>query len=48
MCYNNLKWLVNVGLLPLGGVMCVTLFEKLSLLIAAATLAVNIIFLITR
>jgi len=47
MCYNNLKWLVNVGLLPLG-VMCVTLFEKLSLLIAAATLAVNIIFLTTR
>ena len=44
MCYNNLKWLVNVGLLPLG-VMCVTLFEKLSLLIAAATLAVNIMFL---
>jgi len=26
--------------------MCVTLFEKLSLLIAAATLVVNIIFLI--
>ena len=47
MCYNNLKWLVNVGLLPLG-VMCVTLFEKLSPLIAAATLVVNIIFLITR
>ena len=47
MCYNNLKWLVNVGLLPLG-VMCVTLFEKLSLLIAAATLVVNIIFLTTR
>ena len=31
---------------PFVGVMCVTLFEKLSLLIAAATLAVNIIFLI--
>ena len=47
MCHNNLKWLVNVGLLPLG-VMCVTLFEKLSLMLAAATLAVNIIFLTTR
>ena len=33
---------------PFVGVMCVTLFEKLSLLIAAATLVVNIIFLITR
>ena len=33
---------------PWGGVMCVTLFEKLSLLIAAATLVVNIIFLITK
>ena len=33
---------------PFVGVMCVTLFEKLSLLIAAATLAVNIMFLITR
>ena len=33
---------------PLVGVMCVTLFEKLSLLIAAATLAVNIMFLITK
>mgnify|MGYP001685651480 FL=1 len=31
---------------PFVGVMCVTLFEKLSLLIAAATLVVNIIFLI--
>ena len=30
------------------GVVCVTLFEKLSLLIAAATLAVNIMFLITK
>ena len=47
MCYNNLKWLVNIGVLPLG-VMCVTLFEKLSLMLAAATLAVNIIFLTTR
>jgi len=28
--------------------MCVTLYEKLSLLIAAATLAVNIIFLISK
>ena len=33
---------------PFVGVMCVTLFEKLSLLIAAATLVVNIIFLITK
>ena len=33
---------------PFVGVMCVTLYEKLSLLIAAATLAVNIMFLITR
>ncbi|EGK62096.1 hypothetical protein HMPREF9081_0345 [Centipeda periodontii DSM 2778] len=33
---------------PFVGVMCVTLYEKLSLLIATATLAVNIIFLITR
>ena len=33
---------------PVVGVMCVTLFEKLSLLIAAATLVVNIIFLITK
>ena len=31
---------------PFVGVVCVTLFEKLSLLIAAATLAVNIMFLI--
>ena len=33
---------------PFRGVMCVTLYEKLSLLIAAATLADNIMFLITR
>ena len=33
---------------PFVGVVCVTLFEKLSLLIAAATLAVNIMFLITK
>ena len=33
---------------PFVGVMCVTLYEKLSLLIAAATLAVNIIFLISK
>ena len=30
---------------PFVGGVCVTLYEKLSLLIAAATLAVNIIFL---
>ena len=33
---------------PRRGVMCVTLYEKLSLLIGAATLAVNIMFLICR
>ena len=33
---------------PFVWVMCVTLYEKLSLLIAAATLAVNIMFLITK
>ncbi|AOH47063.1 hypothetical protein BCS37_00755 [Selenomonas sp. oral taxon 920] len=33
---------------PFVGGMCVTLSEKLSLLIAAATLAFNIIFLISK
>ena len=49
MCYNGYRWLVKAGLLSaLQGVMCMSLYEKLSLMLAAATLAVNIIFLITR
>ena len=53
LCFpmTNLRTIMNPAtgecrFTPFRGVMCVTLFEKLSLLIAAATLAVNIIFLI--
>ena len=50
MCYNGYRWLVKASLLSAlqGGVMCMSLYEKLSLMLAAATLAVNIIFLTTR
>ena len=33
---------------PFRGVMCMSLYEKLSLMLAAATLAVNIIFLFSK
>jgi len=45
-CYNHdSDWRQSV-LLRMGEVMCVTLYEKLSLLIAALTLAVEITILL--